>query len=327
MSQAVLLFAESSNWGAISNFSEMFNLSTDYCAYEILDRPENDGGYEFGAHMTMHKITYNIANKQIAELANRPTTIFFAFGSPGAALLQRCIKDLKLDPAMLKMNVFWTGTATMTGHTQHKYGEWVRMHKVKQYAMLDLLQYVPGALPLMQTYNVTKLQNMRTAVEQNNTITICHSPGTKGRTNLKGTKIINSVVEELRQTWPNLRYLQLGSAQGWLTHDECLRQKVTCDIFIDKAGKHCAGGVGKSGIESICMGIPTLSAMHDSQLAAEYQTLHVLPANTAKQLKETLLWLLLSKENYESAKKQTQASAKLFDYAFVLSYLTQTMRK
>jgi len=148
-------------------------------------------------------------------------------------------------------------------------------------AMKDDLEYVfypydPSELPAIQTEkDFTKIR-------------IVHSPTNRL---YKGTDLILSVIEKLKQSF-SFEFLLLEN----LPRNEVLSIKSQCTISIDQVGGSFGGtGYGKAGIESLAMGIPTITNMTEDYV-------HWLPenpfivANTAKQLEESLIELIESPE-------------------------------
>ena len=148
-------------------------------------------------------------------------------------------------------------------------------------AMKDDLEYVfypydPSELPAIQTEkDFTKIR-------------IVHSPTNRL---YKGTDLILSVIEKLKQSF-SFEFLLLEN----LPRNEVLSIKSQCTISIDQVGGLYGGtGYGKAGIESLAMGIPTITNMTEDYV-------HWLPenpfivANTAKQLEESLIELIESPE-------------------------------
>jgi len=107
----------------------------------------------------------------------------------------------------------------------------------------------------------------------------------------KGTELILSVIEKLKQSF-SFEFSLLEN----LPRHEVLSIKSQCTISIDQVGGSFGGtGYGKAGIESLAMGIPTITNMTEDYV-------HWLPenpfivSNTAKQLEESLIELIESPE-------------------------------
>ena len=322
LKRRIVLFAQHSSWGAASNFNEMFNASGEYDSCEILHDDGGLRGYDFGSHMNEKKKIYG-EREEIKELVSDPDAIFFLFDYNGLNLFRKCMSKMKEKVSNRAINIFFTGNPYIKHH--EKCNKWVKKYNVRAYAMLDLLGYNQDALPLMQPYDIKKmLETRKDSQRADNNFVICHSPGHKGKENEKGSYIIEGVVSKIQKKHKNVFYKQLGT-ETWLSHDECIREKASSDVFIDKVGEHTAGGIGKSGIEGICLGIPTISSLHKSDFCGRYADVKVLNGNTKDDLERELWKLLESSDSFANAHKVTMESASVFDYSSTLQYLQETM--
>jgi len=87
-----------------------------------------------------------------------------------------------------------------------------------------------------------------------NTITIVHSPTNR---KLKGTELIISVIDKIKRE-KKINFLLLEN----VARPELLKQKALADICIDQVGGSMGGtGYGKAGLETLAMGIPTITNM------------------------------------------------------------------
>jgi|7_EtaG_2_1085326.scaffolds.fasta_scaffold01644_2 hypothetical protein len=323
----IACFAAHSAWGAASNFNEMFNLSGIYDAYEILFEHPGKKGYEFGAHMNHRKlIGSNQADAgKIRDIVLDPGTIFFVFDIHGMNMLMQYLAAYQLDIRKKPVNVFWTGTQYMLQH--EKWNEEVKTFNINSYAMLDLLRFGPEAHPLMQPYNLSSTISQKGASEN---FTICHSPGKKAGST-KGTEVIGEAVEKLikRTGDNNIVYNLIGGPkpEDRLSHSSCLDIKANSDVFVDKIGRQTVGGIGKSGIEALCMGIPTISSMHNTSFWGRYEDFFVMEAYAAEELEEKLFLLYTEKKFYDEMAEKTVEGAKIFSYENTFNYLEKTMKK
>ncbi|HEX9615730.1 MAG TPA: hypothetical protein VGA55_09480 [Bacteroidota bacterium] len=88
---------------------------------------------------------------------------------------------------------------------------------------------------------------------ENARLRIIHSPSNR---DLKGTRFILPVIEKLR----TLRDIEFVLVEN-LSHDEVLRVKATCDIAIEQVGNLGGTGYGRNSLETLAMGIPTITEM------------------------------------------------------------------
>lgn len=85
-------------------------------------------------------------------------------------------------------------------------------------------------------------------------IKIVHSPTSR---KYKGTKLIISVIEKIKKN-RNIEFLLKENVD----RKELLEIKSKCDISIDQVGGTMGGtGYGKAGLETLAMGIPTITNM------------------------------------------------------------------
>ena len=134
-------------------------------------------------------------------------------------------------------------------------------------------------------YDPTELPDRE--INNSDCIRIVHSPTNR---KFKGTDLIISVIEKIKKE-KNIEFVLLEN----LPRNEVLQKKKNCDICIDQVGGTMGGtGYGKAGIETLGMGIPTITNMTD-----DYN--NWLPenpftvANNEKQLYEKLFELIENK--------------------------------
>ncbi len=326
MKRNIILFASDPTWGAVSNFNEMFNTSDKYTAYEILLM--NDNYYNFGKNIP-NKIIYSSNNKQIKDLVSDINTIFFLFDAKGMNLFKRCADDMGINIKKRSINIFWSGTPYRKSSKECNI--WVKENNVIAYAMMDLIRLGNNSIPLMQPHNTNKYLKIRKDIKKkSDKLIICHSPGNKGKDNRKGTRFIEKVISQIQKKYKNIEYVQIGKKSGpnrYVSHAECIKLKATADIFVEKCGKHTAGGLGKSGMEAICLGIPTISALHDSRFDNRYKDLFVISGNTEKELYDQLVLLIENKSYYNEVVQKTLDTASVINYSNTLAYMEKTMAK
>jgi hypothetical protein len=117
-------------------------------------------------------------------------------------------------------------------------------------------------------------------------VKIVHSPTNR---KYKGTDLIISVIEEIKKKY-NIEFLLLENME----RDKVLEIKSGCDIAIDQVGGSMGGtGYGKAGIETLAMGIPTITNMTDDYAAWLPENPFIV-ANNAKDLYRRLEELIHS---------------------------------
>lgn len=120
-----------------------------------------------------------------------------------------------------------------------------------------------------------------------NVIRIVHSPTNR---KFKGTDLIIAVIEKIKQE----REIEFFLLEN-LERKEVLRIKSMSDISIDQVGGTMGGtGYGKAGLETLAMGIPTITNMTEEYEKWLPENPFVV-ANNAEQLYKKLIALIDSK--------------------------------
>ena len=105
---------------------------------------------------------------------------------------------------------------------------------------------------LFYPYDVSELPAKKP--RKGNNIKIVHSPTNR---KYKGTDLINSVIEKVKKE-RDIEFLLLEN----IPRQRLLDIKNECDICIDQVGGTMGGtGYGKAGLETLAMGIPTITNM------------------------------------------------------------------
>ncbi|MFA5803508.1 MAG: glycosyltransferase [Melioribacteraceae bacterium] len=101
-------------------------------------------------------------------------------------------------------------------------------------------------------YNTSELPERR--MHESDRIKIVHSPTNR---KYKGTELILSVIDKIKKE-RKIDFILLEN----MHRDRVLEIKSGCDICIDQVGGTMGGiGYGKAGIETLAMGIPTITNM------------------------------------------------------------------
>lgn len=116
----------------------------------------------------------------------------------------------------------------------------------------DLLTMKAGLEYCFYPYDPSELPQRK--VNYSGKVKIVHSPTNR---RYKGTELILGVIERLK----NERDIEFFLIEG-KPRAEVLEIKAGCDICIDQVGGNMGGtGYGKSGLESLALGLPTLTNM------------------------------------------------------------------
>jgi len=99
---------------------------------------------------------------------------------------------------------------------------------------------------------------------ENKVLRIGHSPT---RRSAKGTGDIIKAIDRLKKK-TRLEFLLIEG----VSNKKCMELKTTCDIGIDQIGNYAGTGYGRSGLEFLALGIPTIT-----EIPGEYE--HLLPGH------------------------------------------------
>ncbi|UCF70679.1 MAG: hypothetical protein JSW49_10890 [candidate division WOR-3 bacterium] len=135
--------------------------------------------------------------------------------------------------------------------------------------------------------------SIRPRVRENEVLRVGHSPT---RRTAKGTADIIEAVNRVRRHL-NFEFLLIEG----VSHSRCMELKATCDIGIDQIGNYAGTGYGRSGLEFLALGIPTIT-----EIPEEYDRL--LPkqpfVNATKDNFEEVLSELLSNADLRGKKRK-----------------------
>jgi glycosyltransferase involved in cell wall biosynthesis len=129
---------------------------------------------------------------------------------------------------------------------------------------------------------------------ENKVLRIGHSPT---RRTAKGTADIIEAVNRLKAKI-NFEFILIEG----VSHAKCMEMKATCDIGIDQTGNYAGTGYGRSGLEFLALGIPTITEIPD-----EYEGLlngHPFVKATKHDFADVLARLLRDRGSRERKRKQ-----------------------
>ncbi|MEO0128729.1 MAG: hypothetical protein ABIL02_00625 [candidate division WOR-3 bacterium] len=129
-------------------------------------------------------------------------------------------------------------------------------------------------------------QKIKPREKENKILVVGHSPT---RRTAKGTNEIIEIVEKLKKKI-KFEFLLIEG----VSHKKCMELKSTCDIGIDQIGNYAGTAYGRSGLEFLALGIPTIT-----EIPEEYE--YLLPGHpfinaNKKNLEEVLYNLLTDPE-------------------------------
>jgi len=117
---------------------------------------------------------------------------------------------------------------------------------------------------------------------ENKVLRVGHSPT---RRSAKGTPDILQAIERLKKKC-DFEFLLIEG----VSHKQCMELKKTCDIGIDQIGNYAGTGYGRSGLEFLALGIPTIT-----EIPPEYEALlpgHPFVKATLTSFEEVLCHLI-----------------------------------
>jgi len=150
----------------------------------------------------------------------------------------------------------------------------------------DHLSLKPNLHYLFYPYDPSELPKENTV--ENEKITIVHSPTNR---QYKGTELIISVIEQIKKE-KKINFILMENEQ----RTKVLKVKNASDICIDQVGGKMGGtGYGKAGLETLAMGIPTITNMTE-EYANRLPENPFLIANNSNELYHRLIELIESKD-------------------------------
>lgn len=128
-----------------------------------------------------------------------------------------------------------------------------------------------------------EVERFATREKENDRLRICHAPRNRS---LKGTERIIEVVKEMERK----HNVEMVLIEG-RPHAEAIEIKATCDIAIDQVGDRGGTGYGVNSLETLSMGIPTLTSFTPDFAAflPDHPFVVVNPDTLAARLEEVIL--------------------------------------
>ncbi len=167
---------------------------------------------------------------------------------------------------------------------------------LKEYAQLkftsevDHIKIDPTLIFVPIPFEAEKIVPRKT---ENKILRVCHSPT---RRTAKGTAEIIEIVDRLRK---KIKF-EFVLIEG-VTHKKCMEIKATCDIGIDQIGNYAGTAYGRSGLEFLALGIPTIT-----EIPEEYE--YLLPdhpfINASKKNLEEILYTVVTDTELRNKKRE-----------------------
>ena len=216
-----------------------------------------------------------------------------------------------------KVIFFWSGTKYLVHYKI--INDWANyVDPIMRFAMCNLLRCDPKSIPLMQPYDIKNLKVQNAKFER---FTVVHSPGRKLDTNEKGTKTIIKIISKLKNEI-DIDFILMAD----LLNSEVLSIKSKSHLFIDQIYSPM-GQVGKSGLESIIFGVPTLSDVEGKcRFEGYYSDCPVINIGSEKELYGTILELYHNKNKYRDISKKTKKWGERISFENTAKYLDREFK-
>lgn len=238
----ILVIAKHPAWGASDNFFRAFKS----CGYESV-------------LLCLRKDKYNRTNDEVTIINKSNLDLFLKKSrlliicSPVAidSISKKIDKNFKKKLQEIDNKIiFITGTDYIKKHKEWN-KELDNMKFNTRFCEAEMMKFNPGInkfLPHPMEYNISIIKNEK--------ITISHAPGLQERPEKKGTPIILSVINKLKEKY-DFEYDHIVG----VSLKECLERKSKSHIFIDQINPK-VGGIGKNGYESLSLNCITLASVN-----------------------------------------------------------------
>lgn len=120
---------------------------------------------------------------------------------------------------------------------------------------IDLMDRLPGMKYLFLPIDTDKISPQEKQTNDNSKIIIAHAARNRW---YKGSDLIESTVLNLAQKYP-IEWVMIEN----VSIQQALQMKSQADIFIDQITDYGGWGYGMSSVESLAMGIPTITKIND----------------------------------------------------------------
>lgn len=207
---------------------------------------------------------------------------------------------------------FWSGTKYLNNSSV--VNKWADTIGAKiTFAMPDLIRCDPEALPLYQPFDIKQKK------DKFKNFTLCHSPGKKiiypKGPNGKGTYYIERAFSKMKKKYGIDYYILTDSP-----HTEALNIKQQSHIFVDQLMPNI-GGIGKSSLESLILGTPVLSDIHNCSFKGVYTGCPVVNVESEGQLFKKLEELYLSSAALKKLSRKSKSWASVLSFENTVAYL------
>lgn len=244
---------------------------------------------------------HKICTKPVGSIHNIPESRHYIFAGSGVLLRINVSKLKGRKSVIISDSHYLQNTAEID--------KIIEDNNIEVSCMIDLWDFCKhdkrAYFQPFEQFNVNEVKN--------ETLTICHSPSVKVKTNQKGSAQIQSVINDIK---PKVcaNYICITDE----TWSGTIKQKSGAQIFIDQlvmnnhyASKGYVGGIGKSGLEGMLLKCLTISS--GKIVKTDVSSPPYVIANDKEELTKQLLFYIknvdarndLIKKQFNWAKKYT----------------------
>jgi len=318
----ILICANHGGFGGSFNLSTAINKYSKLYYSDIVTRTYSPYSFGNGIHIGKHfnqvdKLFSNISKLFIVDYRGLSTIKAYLAKKFGEKSIKFTLEWLKKKSVVF----FWTGSVYMKN--SKKVNKWVQeLNCERTFAMLDLLRCDSKALPLYQTFDFSPVENTN---YYDFPLRICHSPGLKyggkfGIAKGKGSHIIEKVFEDLKKKI-DIDFVILKG----ISYSEAIEIKGKSHLFVDQLMPN-VGGVGKSGLEAMMLGVPTIGHVSNCQFIGPYKNCPIVNFSTGQELYDIIYDMYLHREKLKDLHKKCSSWGKVLSYQNTAEYLDRTIK-
>jgi len=317
----ILICANHGGFGGSFNLNIAINKYSKLYYSDLVTRissPYSFGnGIRVGNHFSqVDKLFNDISKFFIVDYQGLATVKAYLARKFGEKSIEFALEWLKKKSVLF----FWTGAAYIK--KSKEVNEWVKKLNCKRtFAMLDLLRCDSSALPLYQTFDFSPVENNY----NNSPLVICHSPGLKyggkfAYSKGKGSHVIEKVFVDLKKKI-NIDYKILKG----VPFSEAIEIKSKSNLFVDQFMPK-VGGVGKSGLEAIMLGVPTIGNVGKCNFIGPYKDCPIVNFSSEQELYDIIYDLYLHREKLEDLHRKCSSWGKVLSYQNTAEYLDRVIK-
>ena len=206
---------------------------------------------------------------------------------------------------------WWTDTTYR--ENSENLNRYIDIFNIQAFAMLDLVGLHRESLPLMQTYDFKYISE-----KKKGEFSVIHTPGLR-ESHKKGSDIVKKVASKI----PKVK-INIYGKENQLPNKDIIIEKAQSHVCIDKITDTC-GGVGKSGLEAMYFGVPTICSLQDTKAVGRYADMPAIDVRNEEQLEKELERLSSDKDYYDRIAKKTKDWSRVLSYESTVEYLDEVL--